>query len=330
MQRQNQRLIDAIRNWPVGINPADGMERKAAAINLTHDQHIAPSREDRLAALMGGGGWDDLTAGYARYMRGHLQLSNDPADDVPEPFTAANGNAELRGSLDPGQWLVRIVDIGWLWGAAAFAWTRDELMQAISAVKGRTPSTGPGMDIVKARQILNDFIQKYNGYDRRPPSFAGLLREVSTDADAADWPRQLRDRYGIGKLGTLPGGPARTILQFRYKVGEVARRGASVLNGQSAFRVPTAFEANFYAYFFPAPTQEPFGCTVDLAGPPAGQQLTCEIIHLPVDMELADIHDIALLDQPAPDPKALPALRDGHLHVLRTQCRYPDFAEMMA
>ncbi len=139
---------------------------------------------------------------------------------------------------------------------------------------------------------------------------------------------RVRDRFGVGKLHVAPGAARIPVMLLRYKVRDVLREARRFCNPDEAFRVPTVLDANFYEYFMPSPTPLPYGRTANLRGEFDDTKLTCELIHLPVNIELAQIAEVGYIDAPIPD-LALAHVRDVHLWLLRYETGRDDFGEYM-
>jgi len=331
MRRTHPTLIAAVEDWN-NTDPSTRLSARANAVNLSHDDRIASVRELTLAAAVDRArgtkpsDWGSLCKGYSRYKDEALDW--DGSNEVPEPFTAANDGAALGAA--PAEWreLVRVLRIGRAL-AKSPGMNLSDLQLAVRT--RRTPKgEATAMDRAAADAIVRKFVAALNTMSHRMPSFAGLLNDVRAEADRETWPDDLRARFGLGFLSPGPDGVAVPVAQLRYTVDALyRRRRPSGLPTEAMVRVPTWLETNFYDYFFPAPTSQYYGRTMDLRGAPHTARLTCEVVHFPVNIEPEDIWDIGLIDTPIPRAHELATVRDEHLAALRTEFACPDFAETM-
>jgi hypothetical protein len=115
---------------------------------------------------------------------------------------------------------------------------------------------------------------------------------------------------------------------LRYSVEELLQATEKVCERESALRVPTVLESNMFHYFYPSPTELPFGRTVYLGGGMDDTMLTCELVHLPVDLAWSHIWKVGKVTQPIPNV-SLTQARDDHLDIIRIEADRLDFGEYM-
>jgi hypothetical protein len=205
--------------------------------------------------------------------------------------------------------------------------TLDEFRNAVDLHTSSVPDADDS-PVLEARATLQEFLTTWNAYDQRPPAFVGFARDVPDELMRPDFVG-LRDRFGMGKMHVALGAAPIPVMLLRYQVKDVLRAAKRFCPEDAAVRVPTVLDGNLYEYFFPAPTPFPHGRTVNLNGDFDDKKLTCELIHLPVDVEIGHIAAVGQIDRPIPG-LTLARLRDVHLWLLRYETDRKDFGEYLS
>ncbi len=244
---------------------------------------------------------------------------------VTEPFLPVNDHAALAHLPDENRVLVRLMDIGQALDDSGLSFT--EFRNAVEMVKGIGSRHGR-ITLDEANATVERFLDQWNAFDRRMPAFVGFELDVRPELDGDHWADGLRRRYGIGHLDVPAGADPIPVMLLRYTVGELIAAAKRWCPASDAIRVPTILESNCYEFFFPAPTPLPYGRTVDLAGGLDTDRLTCELVHLPVDLEIGHIDRVGQLTKPIPD-LTLAQVRNDHLEILRYECERDDFGDRM-
>ena len=299
---------------------------RANADNFRWDERLSPQRValfEQLPYVPSGNSWDDLVDSYVRYFVDRMEWDGRGA--ITDPFRPENGGAALEQLPDDKRELVRLVRIEPTLRAVGL-----ETAAFQGAVDLYTKSGGNVADaaVRDARAVIEVFLNAWNAFEHRAPSFVGFALDVAPDLKESDALVRLRDRFGMGKWHVAPGAEPIPVMLLRYPVRAVVNAALPYCDPVATFRVPTVFDANLYEYFFPAPTPLPIGRTVHLGGRLDESALTCELIHLPVNITLEQIVTVGKIDCPIPDV-ALGRLRDVHLWLLRYEIGRDDFGEWM-
>jgi hypothetical protein len=265
-----------------------------------------------------------LCDAFRSYYTKHLEW--DP-DDLPcETFQSVNDTAGFDRLPDKRTVLVRMVHIKPKTFMDA-GLTLEQVQRALAL--HRAAAANEASDVLaNARGALTKFVDVWNDYNQRPPAFAGFADDVEVELGKPDWPDQLRRRFGIGHMTVPKGSPAIPVMLLKYTVGDVLKAAKKYRVAAAAIRVPTTLDSGLYNYFYPSPTPYPYGRTVHLDGDQAVRRLACEIVHLPVDINLAHIDRIGEIGETKPT-SALSVLRDHHLDALRIDTDCEDFGEYM-
>jgi hypothetical protein len=299
---------------------------RAIGHNFTWDSRIGTERavafEEALSmpVVQTPAGLRDAFSGY---YRNHLEW--DPEEAPGETFQSVNDAAGFEHLPDKRVGLVRMVKIQPTLDTAGLTLKR---LQSAFDLHRNAAANEAGDVLAGARSVLAKFVDAWNNYNHRPPAFAGFADDVAEELGKADWPDQLRRRFGIGHLTVPKGSPSIPVMLLTYTVGDVLKAAKGHRVAATAIRVPTTLESNLYDYFYPAPTPYPYGRTVHLDGDQAVRRLACEIVHLPVDISLAHIDRIGEIGETKLMP-ALSILRDHHLDALRIDTECEDFGEYM-
>jgi hypothetical protein len=302
---------------------------RAVAHNFKWDERLGPKRiaafEDEFPPATPE--FSALAECYRSYFTERVEWDGK---SVPgDTFQPVNDGAMLEQLPDARIGLVRLVKIHTSTLITA-GLTESLLADIVKLLKGAQNSNDMGEPIRQARAKLRKFVDVWNTYDERPPAFAGLATDpvVATALTASDWADQLRRRFGLGHIHVPHGADRIPVMLLRYTVGEVLAATRRYCRPEFALRVPTVLEANFYQYFFPSPTPFPYGRTVDLDGGRNPRQLTCELVHLPMDLSPDHIDCVGWIEPGTPEMD-LAKLRDDHLELLRTDTNRHDFGEAM-
>lgn len=211
----------------------------------------------------------------------------------------------------------------------------EELKRAFDlySAAGAIDSTRP---VVEARGIIDQFLDRWNAFDERPPAFAGFVFDVKEDLAERDWADRLRRRFGMGHLHVVKKGDDIPVMLLRYTVDAVRKAAARFCAPDSAIRIPTVLESSLYEYFYPSPAPLAYGRTLHLDGGQDPDRETCEVVHLPVNVDISHVVGVDLLTGPIYDSfhgpvlaERLARVRDDHLEVLRFQTGCDDFGERM-
>ena len=299
---------------------------RATAHNFTWDQRISAERVAAFEAsvtFLVAPTPPGLRNAYRSYFSEHVEW--DPEEPAGHTFQSVNDDAGLLHLPEKRIRLVRMVKIKPTLDTAGF--TADQLGRALE-LQRHAAANDSSDEVANARRTLSKFVDIWNEFNRRPPAFVGLADDVEKELEAPDWPDQLRRRFGIGHLTVPKGANPIPVMLLTYTVGDVLKAAKAHCRAEMVFRVPTTLEANLYDYFFPAPTAFPYGRTVHLDGDQAVRRLASEIVHLPVDIDMAHIDRIGEIRETAPVPP-LGSLRDHHLDALRIDSECEDFGEYM-
>jgi hypothetical protein len=296
--------------------------KRAIGHNFKWDERLSDERiaaYEQPAFLPVTNDLDGLCEAYSKYYKERVEW--DPAaTDVAEPFRDINSGAALAVLPDDRRELVRMVKIAPTLSKAGL--TYDKFRTAVELRKSSRPPPG-------AQATVENFVEKWNIFDQRRPAFVGFLEDVKDEVADPSWPDRIRNRFGIGHLHVDPGADPIPVMLLVYSVERVLKSAKTIIPEGLSMRIPTVLDANLYPYFFPAPTPLPFGRTVHLGGGTAAGTLTCELIHLPINISVNDIRKVGMVTSPIPDVP-LPDLRDNHLQVLRDETGRDDLGEWMA
>ena len=301
-------------------------EARAVGHNFTWDERLSANRVaayEQPPYVPTSPDVDALIEGYRSYFTERLEWDGK-SNPLPEAFQALNGGAAFTELPDDGQRMVRIVKVRPETLAAANL-TYDGLVGAVDLVRASAASDTEAQ-LKNARSALENFVEKWNAFDRRPPAFVGFETDVAAELATSDWPHEIRDRFGIGHLHPVTG--AITVMLLSYTVKEMLKLARRYCQPLLAMRVPTVLDSNLYEYFYPSPTPLPYGRTVDLQGGLNDEKLTCELIHLPVDLKVDHIRKLGQITKPIPS-LPLAQLRNDHLWILRYVCVRNNWGQMM-
>lgn len=229
------------------------------------------------------------------------------SNSVPDTFLALNDLAQFS-EIEENQWLVRVENI-----TTVLPKTR---LQSISELTTSFLNAANG-DLA-AQDIVNQFVQDWNGRRDARPMFAAFKSELDSEFNDVDWPHLLRDRLGLGHLNPRDGGafevavmcyPVKTVLQH-------ARRFKSSV--PAAFCRPTVLDSEFNTFFVPVPAGATFGAALHLGANSVGH-LTSELLHLRIDYESSHLVKIGRIDRQYQMTGTLSQARSAHLASLRAR-----------
>lgn len=254
---------------------------------------------------------------HTRYLREQVFLPAG-AGEIPETFAPdRNASALVPPPLKTRE-LVRVEMLDWILDKDA----RTRLLLHIDSLR-LPPDTRPP----EARAFFETLVNDWNRRRDQRPMFAAFADEVEDDIAAADWLYRLRARLGLGHIQPQPRRPIMAAL-LRYPVKEVldATRKA---DHNACFAVPTVLDGPLTPYFYPAPPPASrHGRALDLEASPPGPRPATEVLHRRIDYRPAHLIKICEVRAPAPELH-LAALRNAHLHRLRSEPDWDTFGEEM-
>ena len=300
-----------------GASRSDNLVVAAVADNCRFDERTGTERWRRFEALLpeetnGVANWDD----WAEANRLHLErYCNVAGPAVPDAFLDVNQGAWLVG-LSENQSLVRVEDL------------RRALRDSGLDLRGLgdlLQRADEGDD--DASQAVRGFFRAWNDRRDARPAFAAFGDDVQEELNDADWPHALRDRLGLGHYSD-PEGQAQPIpvALMCYSVADVwaAQKKRQL---PTVCALPTVLDGGMHEFFFPVPTEHPFGATVHLVCDKA-DTLTAEVLHCRLDYERSHLYGLGEVTRfGRPDDDQLREARDLHLYALQEACGREDFGE---
>ena len=234
--------------------------------------------------------------------------------DIPDALRLLNRQAWLTG-IEENQTLVRIEHLGRAIDEAGY--TLRQLNDFVHANK-------QGDD--DANVALREFVDLWNVRRDGRPAFAAFLDEVNEEADTADWMHALRDRLGLGHYEGDDSQPI-PVAQMVYPASAVIA-SATAQNMETAFALPTVLDAGTHPYYFPVPSEQPFGAALHLDSERA-DVLTAEVLHCRINYLPEHIQKVGFITiGHTLENKRLRDSRDMHLLALRDAANRADFGEM--
>ncbi|WP_029010643.1 hypothetical protein [Azospirillum halopraeferens] len=273
----------------------------------THDFEPPPTRPRRTMAVK-----------HADYVANRL---NAPPDGVPATFTADNADA-LIATLAPRD-IIRVECIDWLFDRVG-RFTKPNVLNAFRMAKNRGRAPTDPVRLTQNR-LLEAFVERWNRRRDNRPGFAAFRDEVKDDLEDRNWFLRLRDRLGLGHFHVPNHAKEYTVVAMAYTVAEVLEATPRA-ERQRAFAVPTVLDGPLNPFYVPAPTELPYGRTLDLREDAACNRLVAEILHRRIDYSVAHMEKMASIAAPMPEP-SLKRLRNAHLRCLREY--RSDFGEPM-
>ena len=201
--------------------------------------------------------------------------------DLPETFSAINANASLPPSvvslLGANQSLIRVESLDYALNNTRVKSLAD-LEHLFSIYKGwrKDPLVDQG-DAKAAIEEICDSLNR-NPYAVRP-RFAAFAEELQDDLRATNWAELLRDRLGLAHLPPTGAFGPHPVILMQYSVRAVVEQSVRQ-KAAHALAAPTHLDGDPYEYFHPAPSQETYGRTLNLAGEYDAQRLASEVLHL--------------------------------------------------
>jgi len=170
---------------------------RAYAANYLFEERVSLARQQSYEHSIDTAGAD--FGGWDRWHRDYLWQAIH--QEVPETFTTINGDAAHSGELAPGQYLVRVEGLEHALGKTGYG--IDELNTALEvAHTGKSQGKYSVADATAALARLCESLNE-NPFSVRP-RFAGFLQDVEETLSAADWPDQIRDRFGLAHYTPAP------------------------------------------------------------------------------------------------------------------------------
>jgi hypothetical protein len=296
------------------LSRAKDVNQAAIADNCRFDERADLKRWDEFEAFLlnpAKPDWADWSEASELNYQNKVTV---PSISIPDSFLDINKKAWLKGIVTNRE-VVRLEDLSrWL---AKEVLSFEDLQDLLKS-----------KDSDKQVRLANHFENWNKARDGRP-TFAAFYDEVQNEADAADWQHQLRNRLGLGHYPYPPTKDVKIpVALMRYSLDEVIASAKS-RRIPNAFALPTVLDGGMHEYFFPVPTQHPYGATLHLA-PDQADMLTAEILHYRLDYQVKHLWKIAWITEPH-DVKdnSLCEARDLHLLALRDATDRADFAELM-
>lgn len=288
----------------------------AYADNFAFDGRVGVNRQTayrRHPDKTGDGSWDSHHRAYV------ANRVNVTRGEVPDTFLPANADCH-RADIDGNQSIIRLEEIDWVLKALSIG--LDKFVRWIELAGGK--SGAKPQEVGDACDALDDFVEKWNARRDSRPIFAGFEREVMAELERPDWPNLLRDRWGLGHYDPPPG-TSIPVLLMRYDakdvIAQVRNAGVGV-----PFAYPTAYDAGFGPYFFPAPAGLEFGRAMDLQSDANCDRHIAEILHRRIDYRRKDIWRPGAISAPRP-AGSLRNRRNEHLLCLQYHIERDDFGQ---
>lgn len=299
----------------------------AIADNCRFDERISAERWQAFAKklpdpthIANFGDWQEASKLY------YEKRVTVPSLTVPDTFMPMNQGVWLK-DLGPNQTLVRLESLEWplkeIWNVPQKKWD-EYLKQLTNQLNARDSDS---------RKAVEQQLDDWNKARDNRPGFAAFLDEVKSEAEATNWPDQLRDRLGLGHYNPSSTQPIPVAL-MRYSLDEVLQNQKR-LGWPAALALPTALDGGMHQFFFPVPKGHPYGATLHLAAD-RGDSLTAEILHARLDYQAKHLWKLGWIRAPHryPEEKASSAAplrqaRDLHLLALRVESGREDFGEDM-
>ncbi len=312
--------VPAVHIFLQQLSRSSSVIEAAIADNCRFDERISAERWQAFAEklpdpthIANFGDWQEASKLY------YDKKVTVPSLTRPDTFMEMNQGVWLK-DLGPNQTLIRLETLEWplkdVWKLSL-----DELQKLLDS---KTPES-----LASVQQFFDD----WNKARDNRPGFAAFLDEVKSEAEAANWPDQLRDRLGLGHYNPAPSQPIPVAL-MRYSLNEVLQNQKR-LGWPAALALPTALDGGMHPFFFPVPKGHPYGATLHLEAD-RGDSLTAEILHARLDYQLQHLWKLGWIRVPHRYPEnqassaaPLRQARDLHLLALRVESGRENFGEDM-
>ena len=315
-------MLSSLTQFLTQLSRSSSVVEAAVADNCRFDERADQKRWEAFAQCLPTDDYSTISWGdWAEANKLHTEKRlTVPSTSTPDALLEINQPAWL--DLVPEQTLIRLEALEW----PLTLWNIDfaKLFALFEAHKNHADS----------RSTLGQLLKEWNSQRDNRPLFAAFLDEIKCEADADDWPHQLRDRLGLGHYPPEDREKIPVAL-MRYSLQEVLETQAAG-NLPAACALPTALDGGMHEYFFPVPKENPYGATLHLK-PEKADLLTAEIIHCRIDYQIKHLWNLGWIENPHVFIKRdhvtqtnLRKARDLHLMQLRIESRREDFAEEMA
>lgn len=304
----------------------DDIMLRARAENFRFEERVSQTRQISYETKHG-----PVSSNYEDWLESHKDYLEDSIyKAVPETFSSVNSTASLPSAvtseLGEDQELIRIESLDYaLRETKVRSLTDLENILAVYQGLRSDLSLTPGDAKAALQEVCRSFNQ--NPYAVRP-RFAAFSQELKEDINALDWPIRLRDRLGLAHLPPTNAFGPHPVVLMRYSVKEVVKR-ARTLSAEHSLVVPTVLDSEPYEIFHPAPQEQNFGRTLNLAGyeaEDAQDHLASEVLHLRIDYNPNHIWKVGMITRYADtSPARLETLRSDHLACLQLLSNRDDF-----
>jgi hypothetical protein len=308
---------------------------RAVGHNVAFDERVSDERRSIAEAYTTISG-RNATLGETLEMHYQKKIKNDL--ELPPTFTTRNDLASYD-RIDKGDnvYILRLENLTWPidnWiKSAADASTTIDIVVLETALFAHCN----GSATLEQQALIDKFLSQWNDESDMRPRFAAFeaVPAVAKDAQTSDWVYKLRARFGLAHYDPPPGRRF-LIALMRYTAADVLKDAREYRRQpvQHAFCAPTVLDSGNWAYFFPAPSKDDEGNSIEggralsLAPLEDWNDISAELLHFRLLYKRQHIYAISWLDQPL-TKYPLVRLRNGHLEVLRVACLRDTFGEMM-
>ena len=278
---------------------------KAVIHNIDFDERMGVDRltelEGLLPALLPSGG--ALRNALIRDVRNRFWVTDDR---IPPTFVTSNNVASLPDL--PPQRLVRLESLHdhlGLWGGNIAA-----------LEKAHASSSDP------EKAPVQTFLDSWNDKRDNRPCFAAFKDQLRPDLADPDWANQLRDRLGLS-YGPLPTGPHPVAL-MEYDTLDVIAQSKGMPGAAYRFCIPSTFDHEPSAQFFPTPRECGFGNPMSHGIIQDEKDLLAEIVHLRLTYSPRHLVKLGQITAPLPGTD-IRTMRNNHLMALQLESGRDDF-----
>ncbi len=300
MQFTDPHWTRDLQRWRESHEPPE----RACADNIWFEECVSAARLGRFeAAARTLPAPSALKQWQTDYCRTYVQ------SDDPETF---------HNDLDPARLGPGLLD------------THQRIVRLECVPKGVLEKTGMEFDdlerglLTANHAVLDVFLTQWNARRDHRPIFAAWKDELIDHLAHPGWADQIRDRLGLAHYNPREGGDIAVAL-MEYDVATVLR-AATPLGIRQAFVRPTVLDSTPWPWFFPSPSDLPYGRTVNLDKTSA--VFAAELLHVHISYTRDHMKRLGWIRKPA-DLVDVSHLRNRHLAVLRAAAHRPDFGEDM-
>ncbi len=212
---------------------------------------------------------------------------------IPPAFQASNDVAKFPRFLP--QRLIRLELLDWPLGLWRHSF--DDLAKVFA-----DPSHA-------AQAAVETFLDHWNRERDNRPVFAVFKDEVLDEIGDTQWTSKLRDRLGLPYPQNAP------VALMEYDAEDVVKAAKGVSGLAFPASIPTAFDQEPNAQFFPTPVELPHGCPMGLEIIHDDNDLLAEILHFRLTYRRDHMRALGRIDT-APPASDIRTMRNQHLDAL--------------